>query len=726
MFVEPLSLAAASPAWVPQLAMPGDTIMRTQFVSTLAIAVPVSFAACSSSNSQPPLSVGPTDVVVTWSDVKQPIDGFGASCAFFGGSITDDQADQLFDAKKGIGLSLLRIMVGVPDDTQSDGSEPTTGARPVATAPEITTAQQAVVRGCRVWAAAWTAPPIWKTTNSKYGSAPATDGDGGFSSNKLEPEHYQDFADYLADFVQLAANSSPPVPIVGLSPANEPDFTATWDDAQWTPTELTTFIGQNLAPTFAHRWPSVKIIAPEASNCPTLCDPYVTQLLADPVAGPAVSIIAAHAYTSNVPYTYDTPERAGKAFWQTEWSEENLNGDTPDPTMTSAIDMAIHIHDYIVTTGMNAWNFWAIYITEDGLTDNARLNPALIQPDQSMGDPYMFKRGYAFGNWSKFVRPGFERIGAKDSPVPGVLVEAYRDTTHLAIIAVNTNSSTVTQKFILSGATFGSVTPWVTSDADSLAAKVPIAATDTFTFDLPAKSVVTFVNWDATTETPGEPNASPLDAGGQDAAPDVKNSTGLDCSAAVVPDNGENGGVTDFTDWKGSIGKWGDLQGLYGAIYAYAGPNGSTMSANVDTTNKDLHLTGAVAAGDYGGGGLAFYDCATVALFSQVEFTISGSAPGCDLELQIKTFDQQPTSQVPAGGCDLDAGSCYNFPDATQVAVPTATAQTVMVPLSSFSNWSAANAGQVVGLQWQFTGTSVDAGSTCPIDVAITGIQFLP
>ena len=91
--------------------------MRTLRLSALAVIVPASFVACSTSDHR--------DVTVSWSDVKQTIDGFGASSAFFGGNISDETADRLFDAKKGIGLSLLRTMIGVPDDTQSDGSEPT-------------------------------------------------------------------------------------------------------------------------------------------------------------------------------------------------------------------------------------------------------------------------------------------------------------------------------------------------------------------------------------------------------------------------------------------------------------------------------------------------------------------------------------------------------------------------------------------------------------------------
>ena len=693
--------------------------MRTPWPLLLTVAIPASLVACKSDR----------DVTVTWSDVKQTIDGFGASSAFFGGTISDDVADQLFDAKKGIGLSLLRTMIGVPDDTQSDGSEPTDNPKPIATAPELQTAQQAIVRGAKVWATAWTPPPFWKTTNNKNGS-----GDG-YPANALAPSHYQDYAKYLADFVDLMAQNS--VPLLGISPANEPDYIATWDGAQWTPDELTTFISQNLGPKFAERCPSVKIITPDTASWPNV-DKYVTSLLADSSAKNALSVVATHPYQNGdapIVLDYKKPQQNGKAFWQTEWSQENKEGDTPDPTMTSAIDMMKKLHDHMVISNMNGWNWWAIYISPDALLSadekKIRQNPALIQPDKDMGASYMFKRGYALGHWSKFVRPGFQRIGATDHPTGGVLVEAYRDAnSHIALTAINTGASTVTQKFSVDGGSFGTLTPWVTSPDDDLAAKSKIDAGDSFTFDLPGQSVVTFVNWDATAETP---NQGTLPILRYDAGTDARTSNGgLDCSAAIVPNNLGNGGVTDFSDWGSS--KWGNSSGLYGYMYSYKGPKGSTMNAGADASARSMHVTGSVTAGDYGGAGISFAVCATVTSFSEVQFTLSGSSPGCDLELQIKTFDQQPVSQNPAGGCLQDASAgCYNFPVVKQVAVPSADAKTVTTPLGSFSNWSDANAAQVVGMQWQFTGTniSIDAGADdasvgCPIDVTITDIKFLP
>ena len=417
-----------------------------------------------------------SDVTVSWSDVKQTMDGFGASSAFFGQSITDAQADQLFDAKKGIGLSLLRTMIGLPADTVN-GVEPATGANPVPTAPELTTAQQAAVRGAQVWAAAWTPPPIWKTTNNKNGSQQTGDATD-FASNKLQPAHYQDFANYLGQYVDLLAAANPPVRLTALSPANEPDYVATWDGVQWTPQELTTLLGEAVGPLFAQKYPSVKLMAPETATGSN-CENYVNTLLADTTAAGYVSVIATHDYGGNIG-NYDKPHKAGKSFWETEWSQENAKGDTPDPGMTSALGMAQRMHADLVTSGMTAWSWWALYIDENGLTDNHRMNPAFIQPDASKGAPYMFKRGYAFGNWSKFVRPGFQRIGATEKPAAGVLVEAYRDSTHLAIIAVNTHAgagdSEVRHRRDHCG--HPHAVGHLASD-DSLAPKTPIAVTAT-------------------------------------------------------------------------------------------------------------------------------------------------------------------------------------------------------------------------------------------------------
>jgi glucuronoarabinoxylan endo-1,4-beta-xylanase len=686
--------------------------MRIRWPFALAVAIPASLVACKDSEPQH------LDVTVDWSEEHQTIDGFGASSAFFGGNISEEMADQLFDAKKGIGLSLLRVMVGLPDDVKSDGSEPTENAKAEATAPELNTAQQAYARGAKVWATAWTPPPIWKTTNNKNGS-----GDG-YKTNSLKSENYQAYADYLAKFVEYMDQNR--VPIIALSPANEPDYIASWDGAQWSGDELATFVAENLGPTFKSRCPKTEIVTPDTASWPNL-DKYVPQLMSK--AKDYVPIIATHPYTNGsdpVDLHYSKPRDNGKRFWETEWSQENMKGDTPDPTMTSAIDMMNHMHDHLAVANMNAWNWWAIYISPDGLTSGdekkVRQNPAFIQPDKNMDKSYMFKRAWAFAHWSKFVRPGFKRIGATDHPNPGVLIEAYKDgSSHIALTAINTGNSAVTQKFTIADApSLGTLTAWVTTDSDDLAAKGTVDGSATFSYDLPPKSVVTFINWDPSKETPNQGDLPVVKA---DAGSDAQPSSA--CDNPMVPNNLENGGVTDFSDYTSQ--KWGNTSGLWGYKYSYAGKN-STMGVDIDAAAKKMHVTGSVVSGDYGGAGISFGVCTTVDSFSQVQFTLSGSSPGCDLELQIKTYDQTPSGSTP-GGCVQDNGSCYNYPVKKRVAVPTSDTQTITAALADFSSWSKENAVQVVGVQWQWTGNSEldpDSGVGCPVDVTISNVKFLP
>jgi len=102
---------------------------------------------------------------------------------------------------------------------------------------------------------------------------------------------------------------------------------------------------------------------------------------------------------------------------------------------------------------------------------------------------------------------------------------------------------------------------------------------------------------------------------------------------------------------------------------------------------------------------------------------------GCVTLVMAKTFDQQPPTDNPAGGCDKSSTSCYGFPAYKQVVVPSSSSTEVRKQLSGFSSWSEANAKQVVGLQWQVTGGSGldgDAGQTCDVDFTVTNIEFLP
>ncbi len=83
------------------------------------------------------------------------------------------------------------------------------------------------------------------------------------------------------------------------------------------------------------------------------------------------------------------------------------------------------------------------------------------------------KRLYTLGNFSKFIRPGFQRVTVTGTLPSGVKLTAYKDPNDgtLVIVAINASSAAVPATFFIAGGGPCSLTPWVSSASDSLASK---------------------------------------------------------------------------------------------------------------------------------------------------------------------------------------------------------------------------------------------------------------
>jgi Putative Ig domain len=233
---------------------------------------------------------------------------------------------------------------------------------------------------------------------------------------------------------------------------------------------------------------STKIILPESQNW---TDPHnlAGPAMGDPNVAADVGIIACHNYDgANGPANL-VKNNFGKALWETEVSQ--LGGETSD--IANGIYYAQRIFLFMTVAQANAWHYWWIVPSgsETGLmTQNAGTT----------------KRMFTVGNYSRFVRPNFYRIDATSSQ-SSALISAYKDSasTAFAIVVVNTNPGTdVIQTFNLANFTAASVTPWITSASLSLAPQTPVTVTNSsFTCDVPAMSVVTFVGQGNTPPTIG-------------------------------------------------------------------------------------------------------------------------------------------------------------------------------------------------------------------------------
>ena len=427
----------------------------------------------------------PSPVTIDFSDQRQPITGFGASggndsAANFQKMTAANQTqlcDLLFDAEKGIGLSMLRSELfyriepseGVWDWTKDDD--------------QVRLMNEARKRGVKYfWSACW-GMPAWMKDNKDVNN-------GGH----LLPEHYQHYAGFLSRYVrEYKARFN--IDIQAISLSNEPDVSAKYESCLWSGTQMRDFLKNNLGPTFAHDRVKAQLLVPESSNWSHL-EAYADATMADPAARRLVRIVAAHQYDQTYesetkpkypPATplprYAPAETFGKELWQTEVS---FIGGTPDPSIHWGLGTALLIHNAMVGAEVNAWHWWAIlnsWKDNEGLADLS-------------GDGYILtKRLFALGNFSKFVRPGFQMTGATHAPQPGVYVTAFRDaaTGRFAIVAINDSAELATLQFDVPGYAVRKVTPWVTSADLNLERQAEIPATDAgFGAKLAAASVTTF------------------------------------------------------------------------------------------------------------------------------------------------------------------------------------------------------------------------------------------
>ncbi len=395
------------------------------------------------------------DCTIQFDSLLQHMTGFGGSTAWAGG-LADNLINDLFSPTDGCGLTLMRMRIA-PNGTTGRG--------------EITIAKKAQALGASIWAAPWSPPAEWKDNNNvnKGGS--------------LKPENYQDWADRLVSYVKNL--SSQGVDLKWISAQNEPNWTADYESCRYTPAQITSFVGEYLGPSLEKAGLKTRIIAPEVINWGGLKQ-YGDAILNNAAALKYCDVIASHSYGDEprAPnYPYKLVQEKGKELWQTEYGFDQFAG---DESMVPGIAIAKQMHGQIVNGPVSAYHTWWI-IPADGV--NGMASNGLVMRGK------VVQRGYVMGNYSRFVRPGSYRVAANPNPTSGILVTAYKNDSlgQLIVVAINESSSAVQQKFVLNGATVPNMTPWETSDAVKLTAREQITAGSSFSWSLPAKSVVSFV-----------------------------------------------------------------------------------------------------------------------------------------------------------------------------------------------------------------------------------------
>ncbi|MNF73192.1 hypothetical protein D3C84_551870 [compost metagenome] len=158
----------------------------------------------------------------------------------------------------------------------------------------------------------------------------------------------------------------------------------------------------------------------------------------------------------------------------------------------------------IAVGGVTSWQWWTAISRgdyKDGLIhvdDNASKGAGDANYCKNDGYIRDSKTLWALGNFSFFVKPGMVRVQIPSvdnvTSVNDVMVTAYKDaaTKKLVVVAVNISKSAKAYKLNLAGGalTDNKFTPYTTSETLSLKKGTAVDASN---FEIPAKSIVTYV-----------------------------------------------------------------------------------------------------------------------------------------------------------------------------------------------------------------------------------------
>jgi O-glycosyl hydrolase len=324
----------------------------------------------------------------------------------------------------------------------------------------------------------WTPPnndtSRWKLGVADYVNAPEV---GGY----LDPAHYQDYADLLADYV-LGFASHLGAPLAALSLQNEPNYVAQYESANWSAAQFHSFLGV-LQSEFSKKGvfsalPGLTIMAPETA---TFNEALILPSLADSNTASLIGIVAAHQYdfgpwnvASYAPKPLSNSLSAGKRVWVSEWNTSAFKAETP---LSTALLLAGVIQADLTAASVSAYVHW--WYTD--LVDSAG------SPNKSL---------WAIGQFSRFVRPGFSRLEAPSRVNGDLLLAAFKDAagSELTLVAINRGSADTTFAIELDSGTLGTVSSYRTSDSEDLASLGSTSSGGSFAnVTAKAQSISTFV-----------------------------------------------------------------------------------------------------------------------------------------------------------------------------------------------------------------------------------------
>jgi len=440
-------------------------------------------------------------------EVRQEIDGFGASGAWWAQIVGGWQESKqkrivkLLFSNEGIGLSIYRYNLGAGSGEEI--GDPWRRAETFETAKGEYDwkRDKNAMRILRAVCAAgvehvilFANSPPRRMTKSGYAFA----GSGANKSN-LREDMYEEFARYLVDITEHFVRVEK-LPVKGISPINEPQWD--WDGhsqegCHYSAEEVVRLVEIMLRKAERRGLP-IEVEAPESGSWERVVEPagknwrispvYLDSLLGNGYVRERMDSYALHSYWANLERKkafgeYFFARYPGKKLQMTEWCE--MKGGR-DYGMDSALRLTREIIDDLVWGGVSSWQYW-IAVSRYNFRDG------LIYVNEPEREIVPTKRLWAMGNFSRFIRPGYQRFEVEhNSTFLQVVACKSPDESRLVVVAMNpgTESEEIELHFVkgVGATTFDA---HETSKANDLQAVSRGVKNNRYS--LPAESVTTLV-----------------------------------------------------------------------------------------------------------------------------------------------------------------------------------------------------------------------------------------
>lgn len=421
-------------------------------------------------------SVVAQDCTVNLSSVKQKIAGFGGinHPCWTGYDLTDNDIDKLFGVGDGkLGLSVMRIWVAESENNWSR---------------ELSTCKKVQKMGVKIFATPWNTPSADMCTKT---TAFCNNNSCQYRANEkqINTSAFSKYTDHLIKFNNYMYNNG--VSLYAMSFANEPDYGHDWT---WWSTDQVYEYTKNYAGKL--RVNGTKVITAESfAYSKGLYD----KVLNDANALKNIDILGTHFYASGAStgdnfFKYSLGDQKiaadpNKELWMTEYyTSSNATNGSPcrANVWPEALEVAYSIHRGMALSNMSAYVWW--YLKRNySLINNGDSN------NENSKDGQITKRGWLFGQFARFIRPGYYRVDCTVNPTYNVYTSAYKNGDDVVIVAVNMSTEAKTINISVPGTKVKQWNVWITDQTRNMKPLDAINKSSSFSVTLPAKSCVTYV-----------------------------------------------------------------------------------------------------------------------------------------------------------------------------------------------------------------------------------------